>query len=267
MRDHARSWDWVAERFAPFYHVIAPDLRGHGDSDWASDGAYALFDYVSDLANVVDALALKEFDLVGHSLGGHICLRYAATFPEKLRSLTIIEGIELPIIRDQRREALPYPRRLRKWIEDQREWERRTTRYYDTQEDAQARMAGQHPAIDADTIAHLTRHGLIREAGKGLRWKYDNACRFRAPDDAHGIDLDDILDAIACPTLLAYGDASWIPLPPPERLARIRDHQVVTFPGASHWLHHQSRKPFLAAVATFLSRTESDDCRKREAHA
>ncbi|MET0374289.1 MAG: alpha/beta fold hydrolase, partial [Rhizorhabdus sp.] len=45
-RDHARSWDAVAAAFADDYHVIAPDLRGHGDSDWASDGAYDLTDYV-----------------------------------------------------------------------------------------------------------------------------------------------------------------------------------------------------------------------------
>ncbi len=35
-RDHCRNWDWVAERLADRYHVIAPDLRGHGDSEWAS---------------------------------------------------------------------------------------------------------------------------------------------------------------------------------------------------------------------------------------
>jgi pimeloyl-ACP methyl ester carboxylesterase len=267
MRDHARSWDWIAERFAAFYHILAPDLRGHGDSDWSRDGAYALSDYVSDMAEILEALDLPAFDLIGHSLGGHITLRFAAAFPEKVRSLTIIEGIELPIIRDQRREPIPYPERLRQWIDDQRDRRARSPRYYPTLEDAQARMAEQHPTIDAEIIAHLTRHGLIAETGKGLRWKYDNACRFRAPDDAHGIDLNEILDAIACPTLLAYGEASWIPLPPPERLNRIRAHRVVTFPAASHWLHHQARKPFLAALANFLSQPESCPCRKREAHA
>ena len=31
--DHCRSWDWVARRLSPRWHVIAPDLRGHGDSE------------------------------------------------------------------------------------------------------------------------------------------------------------------------------------------------------------------------------------------
>ncbi|MFA7594931.1 MAG: alpha/beta hydrolase [Novosphingobium sp.] len=262
IRDHARGWDWVADRFAAEYHVIAPDLRGHGDSDWSPDEAYNLFDYVIDLADIVDTLGLHAFDLLGHSLGGQIALRYAATFPEKVRTLANIEGIELPIIRDQQKEPTSHPLRLRQWVEHQRDRRKRRPRYYATLAEAQARMAQQNPGIDSATIDHLTRHGVIAEAGMGFRWKYDNACRFRAPDDAYGIYLDEILDAIACPTWLAYGDASWIPLPGPERLARLKRHRIVIFPGVSHWLHHQARETFLTELASFLAEPETQPSRK-----
>lgn len=267
MRDHARSWDWVARSLAADHHVLAPDLRGHGDSDWSPDGAYALSDFVCDLAEVLQALDVAGFDLVGHSLGGHIALRLAATFPEMIRSLCVIEGIELPIVRDQRQDPVPYPQRLRSWIEARRDAQGRSPRFYLSLDSAEARMAAQHPAIDPATIAHLTTHGLIAEAGKGLRWKYDDACRLRAPDDAHGLDLDDVLEAIACPSLLAYGQASWIPLPPATRLERLRDHSLVTFPGASHWLHHQARDPFIGALKSFLARLDAPSQDKRSAHA
>ena len=39
-RDHCRSWDWVAQELSRDWHVICPDLRGHGDSSWAPDGDY-----------------------------------------------------------------------------------------------------------------------------------------------------------------------------------------------------------------------------------
>ena len=57
-RDHARSWDWVAEQLRDDYHVVAMDHRGHGDSDWVSDGNYSANDMVYDLANakLVDQL-------------------------------------------------------------------------------------------------------------------------------------------------------------------------------------------------------------------
>ncbi|MGE4303184.1 MAG: alpha/beta fold hydrolase [Novosphingobium sp.] len=253
MRDHARSWDWIARHFSHRYYVIAPDLRGHGDSDWSPDEAYALSDYVIDLADVVEALGLPTLNLLGHSLGGHISLRFAAAFPEKINRLAIIEAIELPIIRDQRKHAVPHAARLRQWIDNQRQRRARSPRYYATLDEAAARMAEQNPDIDPVTIAHIARHSLIAEAGKGLRWKYDNACRFRAPEDAHGLCLDEVLDAVTCPTLLAYGDASWISVPAAERLNRLRNHQLVIFPDAGHWLHHQAREPFLTALDSFLA--------------
>lgn len=253
MRDHARSWDWLSERFGDDYHIFAPDLRGHGDSDWSADSAYTLADYIADLAGIVEALGLDRFHLIGHSLGGHIALRYAATFPEKLDSLCVIEGIELPIIRQQRSNPTPYPNRLRQWIEDGRSRRGGGPRYYATIGEATARMAEQNPGFDDETVEHLTVHGVIAVAGKGLTWKYDNACRHRAPDDAHGVDLDEVLDAISCPVLLAYGDASWVPTPPADRLAHLRRHRLVTFPDVSHWLHHQARPAFFTAIAAFLS--------------
>lgn len=251
--DHAHNWDWIAERFASAFHIFAPDLRGHGDSDWSRDGAYTLSDYVFDMARIVDALKVSDIRLVGHSLGGQIALRYAATFPETIASLVVIEGIELPIVRDQIANPTPCPQRLRKWAMDKSAPRARAQRFYATEEDARARMAAHNPTIDPDTISHLARHGLVVDADNGLRWKYDNACRTRAPEDAGGHDLDEILASISCPTLLMYGEESWVPLPPNDRLALLRDHEIVTFPGSSHWLHHQSRDAFIDRLSQFLS--------------
>ncbi len=39
-RDHCRNWDWVAQALRKDWHVICPDLRGHGDSQWSPDGNY-----------------------------------------------------------------------------------------------------------------------------------------------------------------------------------------------------------------------------------
>lgn len=252
MRDHARSWDWVAQTLADRFHVIAPDLRGHGDSFRAEPNGYAMSAFVLDLADLVDALALERFDLVGHSLGGAIALRYVGAFPDRVRTLCVIEGIELPIVRDERANPKSFPERLRGWIESESERRKRTARGYATRADAERRMAQEQPGFDAATIAHLVEHGLVLGSDGAWRWKYDNAARLRAPDDADGRDLDQTLAAIRCPTLLAYGLDSWIPLPPAGRLALLHDHRVATFPNAGHWLHHQARDAFLAKLTAFL---------------
>ena len=251
LRDHARSWDFISMPLAEAgYRVIATDLRGHGDSD--RTGAYNLADYVRDLAAIMASLGPSPVDLVGHSLGGQISLRYTASFPETVARLCVIEGVELPIVREHRENPRPYPQRQREWIDRETAWERHQPRHYPSIEAARARMAAEHTRIDAETIAHITQHGVVRDA-EGWRWKHDSAARYRAPDDPYGIALDEMLAAIPCPTLLCYGTASWVPLPPPARLALIRNHRIATFPDASHWLHHEARGAFLDILTEFLA--------------
>jgi alpha-beta hydrolase superfamily lysophospholipase len=68
-RDHCRNWDWVAEKLRDRYHIIAPDLRGHGDSAWSPDGNYAMDTFVYDLAQLVHQLDLGPLSIVAHSMG------------------------------------------------------------------------------------------------------------------------------------------------------------------------------------------------------
>jgi pimeloyl-ACP methyl ester carboxylesterase len=267
MRDHARSWDWVAARLQDRYHVIAPDLRGHGESDWSADGNYAAPAHIVDLADIFACLDLRDVDVVGHSWGGHLALQFAAAFPRAVRSLLVIEGIELPLVREQQQKPLPYPELLKNWIGKKRMGRTRTQSYYPDIARAQQHMAEANPAIDAETVAHLTRTGLTQDGVLGYRWKYDGACRLRPPDDQNGANLDEVLEAIACPTFLAYGDDSWIPHPAPDRLARIRQHRLVRFANASHWIHHQRRDAFCDRLETFIADPAGTITSERDLHA
>ena len=252
IRDHARSWDWIGTALADHFYVVAPDLRGHGDSDCAGSCGYGMAAFVLDLARVVEELNLTQFALCGHSLGGAIALRYASAFPERVSVLCAIEAIELPIVRDQRVKQQAFPGRLRSWIDDERARSIRRPKQYETIADAERRMAIAHPTFDEETIGHLVAHGLTSIPGGRWRWKHDNAARLRAPEDAEGRDLDEMLTAIACPTLLAYGDSSWIAPPPQNRLDLIRNHHLVRFPDVGHWLHHEARSDFLTTLSNFL---------------
>jgi pimeloyl-ACP methyl ester carboxylesterase len=90
---HAHWFDFVAPGFTPDYHVCALDQRGHGDSEWAEPPAYSYERYAQDLAEVVDKLGLRNFVLIGHSMGGTVSLEYAAAYPGRVAKLVIVDSM------------------------------------------------------------------------------------------------------------------------------------------------------------------------------
>jgi long-chain acyl-CoA synthetase len=86
----AETWEYQINHFVRRYRVVAPDLRGHGQSD-APFTRYTMPELVQDLQTTVEARDFPEkFVLVGHSFGGSICVEYANAHPERLEKLVLI---------------------------------------------------------------------------------------------------------------------------------------------------------------------------------
>ncbi len=252
LRDHGRAWDPVAESFASDWHVIVPDLRGHGDSGWPSDGNYAMSGFVFDLSELIAHLQLETVDLVGHSLGGNISLRYAAAFPEHVRKLVVMEGIGAAPDVAENSEAVPISQRMRKWIETRRKALDRMPRTMGTLEEATTRYHKANPHLTVELADHLTRHGT-RPVGDGLTWKFDPLLQAMAPEDFSQELKMAMMGDIEAPVLLIYGDDSWASNPANDgRMDRFRDVQLATFPNAGHWIHHDAPAAFVTRVSEFL---------------
>ena len=85
-----------ADALAPDHHVIAYDLRGRGESDKPATG-YSVPLHAADLAQLIDAFGIERPIIVGHSLGAMIALYFAATYPQLLSKLVLIDaGAPLP---------------------------------------------------------------------------------------------------------------------------------------------------------------------------
>src|SRR5262249_6461571 len=80
----AHAFNALARHFAHRFHLLVPDVRGHGDSAWSPTEAYQFSDRVGDLAAFVDQLGLKQLTLIGTSMGGRIAMAYAGEHPERL---------------------------------------------------------------------------------------------------------------------------------------------------------------------------------------
>ncbi len=91
--DNAASFDALAPWFAD-YDLVAIDLPGHGQSDHRPRGAwYHYIDYLHDVLCCVEALGWARFSLLGHSLGGAISSVLAASVPERVEALFLIEAL------------------------------------------------------------------------------------------------------------------------------------------------------------------------------
>src|SRR6185436_13626752 len=88
----AHTFDHLATHFSPNYHVMAVDMRGHGDSGWDPQGAYLVEDYAKDIEGMAAQLRLRNIVIWGNSTGGRVAQVFAGLHPE-LVSAVISEDV------------------------------------------------------------------------------------------------------------------------------------------------------------------------------
>jgi pimeloyl-ACP methyl ester carboxylesterase len=253
-RDHARNWDWVARELRRDWHVIAPDLRGHGDSEWAIGGHYTAQEFVLDIAQLIMTLDLAPLTIIGHSLGGSVAVQYASVFPENVEKLVSIEGLGPPPAMIRERLSGPQWERTAQWIKQVRELSARTPRRYPSIEAAAARMIEENSFLTPEQARHLTVHGVARNEDGSYSWKFDNYTRIFFPQKYDMEEMRAQWARISCPTLLVRGLQSWAGDPVKDgRASAFPNARSVGIDGAAHWVHHDQLDEFLAVLRAFLA--------------
>jgi len=252
-RDHCRSWDVIARALQPHFHVLAPDLRGHGDSDWAKGGSYALTEYVYDLSRLIASIAAREVRLVGHSMGGMVALIYAGTFTEQVSALVVLDGVT--VMPDA--QIAPAHERIAKYVGQLDKLDDREPRRYRTIDEAAAQMQRHNPRLPPALARHLAAFGVRENADGTCSWKFDPYQRAMAPHRLSGEDHVSLWSRITCPTLLLNAAESFLPASKASGLEKyFRQARVETISGAGHWLQHDRPDEVLGAIREFLGLSE-----------
>jgi len=233
---HAHWFDRVTPTFTDRFHVIALDQRGHGESEWAKPPAYATENFAADLRGFVDALGLARVTLIGHSMGGHNSMSFAAWHPDRVQALVIVDS--RPMIPTDRLD------RLRRRGE-------RTLRPYPTREAAAQsfRLVPRETNADPALLAHMGASGVVERDGA---WVY----RFDPASNAERrpVDAWTLLDRITAPTLIARGELSPVlPRDMADKLcAAIRGASLVEIPASYHHLVLDNPAAFARELDRFL---------------
>ncbi len=252
-RDHCRNWDWVAQDLRKDFHIVAPDLRGHGDSAYSPSGDYSMQAFVYDLAQFIHQQKLAPVRIVAHSLGGGIALRYTGVFPETVAKLVAIEGLGPSPAQQAARAKRTAAERLRQWVGDTRALAGRVPRRYASIEEAYGRMQGENRHLTPEQARYLTVHGVSQNEDGTYSWKFDNYVRSFSPVDFQPEELQALWANITCPVLLINGKESWASDPVRDgQMGFFQNARAVAFDGAGHWVHHDRLDAFLAEVRGFL---------------
>lgn len=253
VHDHCHTWDWFAERFADDYHIIAPDLRGHGDSEWVRGSSYHHVDYVYDIAQLVSQRGLDPVVVVGHSMGGTLAALYAGVYPKHVSRLVLLEGVGLwPGLFEGAGPA----ERIRGWVDNTRSLAGRQPRRYPTLEDAYGRMRTANTHLSDEQARHLTVHGSNQNEDGTYSWKYDNYTHafpaYRVPPE----ETTAIWEEIDCPTLLINAaDGFDHRTGQNDTLKHFRQGTLTDIADAGHWVHHDQLDAVVLATQNFLTQT------------
>jgi pimeloyl-ACP methyl ester carboxylesterase len=222
------AWVWhhVARGLGRDRRVIAPDLRGHGESGWAPHDAYRTIDHAADVAAVVTG----PVDLVGSSWGALIAVAIAAQRPELVQRLVLVD-IE-PSFEQAEADVPARPASFADFSEAAAWWA--------------ANNPGAPPDLTRLLAAAATRPG----PGGTLVPTHDPFFARRWPFRSE--DWWDALDRIDAPTLVVHAEHTWVRAAVCDQMAaRLRRSERVDIPGAAHVIPVDAPAALARAVASF----------------
>lgn len=247
--DHCRSWDRLARELRPHFRIIAPDLRGHGDSDWTRGGSYSLSEYVFDISRLMDEIGAARASIVGHSMGGMVSLIFSGTFPERVDNLVVLDGVT--VMPDAPRAKTL--ERMNRFLTQLSSLEGKAPRVFATIEEGAERLKNRNNRLKQDLAMHLAGHALKPVPGGGFVWKFDRYQRVAAPHRLSPEDHVELWSAITCPTLLLFADRDLADNGKRLGLTRhFRNARAKIIADSGHWVQHDQPEDVLGEISGLL---------------
>ncbi|MCX8097534.1 MAG: alpha/beta hydrolase [Casimicrobiaceae bacterium] len=254
--DVAASFQFLVDALAGRWHLVAPDQRGFGETEWTREPAsgYWFPDYLADLEALLEVISHdRPVHLVGHSMGGNVACLYAGVRPNRVASLASLDGFGLTAA-DPARAADRY----RRWLDAAKAGGK--LKPYASLEAVADRLQKNSPRLARERALWLAQAWAEGDPTRGYRLRADPAHKLPFPT---GYRLDEALAIwreVTAPTLwigaefseasrwVGYGRDTRVPAPGAAvvpgsfeaRLAAFAKIEFVVVEGAGHMLHHEA---------------------------
>ncbi|MBI2150529.1 MAG: alpha/beta hydrolase [Acidobacteria bacterium] len=233
----AHTFDHIAPHFAAKYHVLAVDMRGHGDSAWDPKGAYLVEDYVKDIEGLARDLRLRNIVIWGNSTGGRVAQVFAGLHPE------LVAGVISEDVGPERPREIADGMTARLKQEDEKGWA--------SEDELFTQVKNGSPRTPEEILRAYVRFGSKKRPDGRIIWKRD-------PAIGNGFvptELWRFVREIQSPIIYILGGRSTIvPAATQEQLKKTLPRvQIVTMPGLGHYPSEENEKDFIAIADRFLA--------------
>jgi esterase len=238
LRAYGQWFEEFAEAAATDFYLIAPDQRGRGLTDWANDGRYDTDAYVADLLQLADNWPLQRFAIIGHSMGGTNAINFAASYPERVSALVIVDSspvLDPAGLARIARETSAMPQS------------------FGSEAEARAYLRALHAGASERSITTRLAVALTERDGR-ITWRLDPAIFPLKPDPPERSWA--ALAAIECPTLVVRaGDSDLVTIECANRMVQTLKHgEGDSVPNASHMVLEDNPEGFTEVAWPFLKK-------------
>lgn len=249
--DASPSWQFVVNALQKKYHIIAPDWRGFGLSEWL-DRIYPFREHLADLHAILKHYSFNEpAYLVGHSMGGMLALTYAGLKPENVDKVITLEGFGLT------QKAPDFARPLlQNWLENR--FIRPKMFVYPNENAFKERLLIKNPRLKTEQADFLAPF-LSKKIENGVVFNADPWHKAHLPQRFPVEEIKAIWQFVQAPVLWVQAQNSWVmeefkhaPEDYFSRIALFAHIQTAQIENCSHMLHHDQPEKVAALIDLFF---------------
>jgi haloacetate dehalogenase len=246
LADQAVVWSSLGEQLAPHYHIVAPDLRGHGESSKPEEHHYTFPEVIADLEALCDALNWPSAHILGHSWAAKVITYWAQQHPQRFRSMILVDPFFMGKLPSWLRITFPILYRTLSTLKGMGPFETYQ------QAETQARRLGKYQ--DWNPLQQKVFQANLERKPDG-RWGSKFTVAARNGIFKEVMEVEGLTQTLTIPTLLITPEKGlnrmqWQLKPYQKYLPNL---EISTVPG-NHWAFLEAPEAFNQTVAQFLEK-------------